>query len=253
MSSLSSPARSREEIVRVPDRDALARAAAEHFVRLAHERIAAQRRFSVALSGGSTPRDLYTLLATPEFAKQVTWAQVHFFWGDERAVAPEDNASNYRMAYETLLAHVPVPPANVHRMLAEKEPEQAALDYAQTLQDFFRPAPGTLPRFDLILLGLGENGHTASLFPHTQVLRNQIDWVAAEYVPELSMYRITLTAPVINAAANILFLVSGPEKAKTVRAVLRGAFSPEKLPAQLIHAVNGQTVWLIDQPAAANL
>lgn len=249
------------EIVVLPDRAALARKAASRFVALAQEAIAARGKFSVALSGGSTPRDLYALLAAPEFAPQVDWTRVHFFWGDERAVPPDHPDSNYRRVNETLLAHVPVPPQNVHRILAEQPPADAAREYEKTLRAFFTLSPakrgragvGALPRLDLVLLGLGANGHTASLFPHTQVFHETTHWVAAEYIDEVKMWRITLTASVINAAANILFLVAGADKAATVRAVLRGAYRPDDLPAQLIQPANGRAVWLLDRDAASQI
>ncbi len=249
-------------IVIVSDRVALARNAAQRFVALARESIAARGRFAVALSGGSTPRDLYVLLALPEFAAQIDWARVHFFWDDERAVPPDHPDSNYRMAYETLLSRVQPPALNVHRIPAEHKPADAAHTYEETLQKFFEPqrTQGTqrqtsvvdLPRFDLILLGLGANGHTASLFPHTQILNETQRWVAAEYIAEVKMWRITLTASVINAAANILWLVAGADKAATVRAVLRGAYRPDDLPAQLIQPTNGRAVWLLDREAASH-
>ncbi len=259
------------EIVVLPDRAALARKAASRFVALAQEAIAARGKFSVALSGGSTPRDLYALLATPDAqrAARVDWSRVYFFWGDERAVPPDHPDSNYRMVNGVLLVHVPVPPQNVHRIRAELPPADAARAYEQTLREFFQPqsTQGTqretsvpsvssvadLPLFDLVLLGLGTNGHTASLFPHTQVLHETTRWVAAEYIDEVKMWRITLTAPVINAAANILFLVAGADKAATVRAVLRGAYRPDDLPAQLIQPTNGRAVWLMDRDAASQI
>jgi 6-phosphogluconolactonase len=250
------------EIVIVSDRAALARDAAQRFVALARESIAARERFTVALSGGSTPRDLYVLLATPEFSALVDWSRVHFFWGDERAVPPDHPDSNYRMVYEALLSRVNPPASNVHRIRAELPPADAAREYEQALREFFCPHPspplsktgeGTWPRFDLILLGLGANGHTASLFPHTHVLHEIARWVAAEYIDEIKMDRITLTAPVINAAANILFLVAGADKAATVRAVLRGAYRPDELPAQLIQPTSGHVVWLLDREAASQL
>jgi 6-phosphogluconolactonase len=251
------------EIIRVPDRAALARQAAARFAALAREAMTARGRFAVALSGGSTPRDLYARLATPEFATQVDWARVHFFWGDERAVPPDHPDSNYRMAYETLLARVQPPAQNIHRIRAELPPADAARAYEETLRGFFEP-PGTprqisansgvdLPRFDLILLGLGANGHTASLFPHAQLLHETTRWVAAEYIDEVKMWRITLTAPVINAAMNIVWLVVGADKAPTVRAVLRGEYRPDDLPAQLIQPTHGRAVWLLDQAAAGEL
>jgi 6-phosphogluconolactonase len=250
------------EIVVLPDRAALARKAASRFIALAQEAIAARGKFSVALSGGSTPRDLYALLATPDAqrAARVDWSRVYFFWGDERAVPPDDPDSNYRMVDEAFLSRVQPPARNIHRIRAELPPEDAARAYEQTLREFFSPSPAErgrdgegVPRFDLILLGLGANGHTASLFPHTQVLHETTRWVAAEYIDEVKMWRITLTAPVINAAANILFLVAGADKAATVRAVLRGAYRPDDLPAQLIQPTNGRAVWLMDRDAASQI
>ncbi len=255
------------EIVVLPDRAALAREAAMRFVALAREAITARTlsgvegRFAVALSGGSTPRELYAFLATPEFSSQIDWARVHFFWGDERAVPPDHPDSNYRMAYETLLSRVQLPAQNVHRILAEQPPTDAAREYEETLRTFFAPSPakrgragvGVLPRFDLILLGLGANGHTASLFPHTQVLHETARWVAVSYIDEVKMWRITMTAPVINAAANVLWLVAGADKAATVRAVLRGEYRPDDLPAQLIQPISGRAVWLLDRQAASGL
>jgi 6-phosphogluconolactonase len=240
-------------LVRVDDRRALARNAAQRFTLAAERAMEAHGYFSVALSGGSTPRDLYALLATPEFAEHIDWEHVHLFWGDERAVPPDDAQSNFRMVEQTLLAHVPIPSENVHRIAGEEEPARAARAYADELRSFFKPAENELPHFDLMLLGLGENGHTASLFPHTAVLHNTTDWVAAEYIPEVGMNRITLTAPVINASENILFLVAGAEKATVVRAVLRGEYRPEDLPSQLINPKEGSLVWLLDRAAAAQL
>ncbi len=255
------------EIVILPDRAALAGNAADRFVRIAQQAIAARRRFSVALSGGSTPRDLYVLLASPEYAQQIDWARVHFFWGDERAVPPDHPDSNYRMANETLLSRVPVPIQNVHRILAEKNPDDAARDYEQTLREFFEnplPSPSPVsrgkegvgvgpPRVDLILLGLGADGHTASLFPHTPARRETARWVIAYFVDKAKKNRITLTAPVINAAENILFLVAGVDKTQAVRAVLRGDYRPDDLPAQLIQPTHGRMVWLLDREAASAL
>ena len=215
----------------------------------------------MALSGGSTPRDLYALLASPEFAAQVDWTRVHFYWGDERAVPPDHPDSNYRMTQEVLLSRVHPPPENVHRILAELPPADAARAYETTIHETLfqspdrqgKDPPGKYPRFDLVLLGLGANGHTASLFPHTAVLHEATRWVAAEYVEEVKMYRITLTAPAINAAENILFLVAGADKAVTVRAVLYGEYRPEELPAQLIRPSAGHIVWLLDRDAANQL
>ncbi|MBI5651066.1 MAG: 6-phosphogluconolactonase [Chloroflexi bacterium] len=261
------------EIEIFSDRAALTRDAARRFVACARDVIAArilsggEGYFSVALSGGSTPRDLYALLATPEFSMQVDWARVHIFFGDERAVPPDHADSNFKMANDVLLARVPLPAQNVHRIRTELAPDEAAREYERELRDFFVNSTlrvsGTersgveskdvLPRFDLVLLGLGANGHTASLFPRTRVLREQARWVAAEYIDEIKMNRITLTAPVINASANILWLVAGADKAATVRAVLRGAYCPDDLPAQLIAPRDARVVWLMDRDAAREL
>jgi 6-phosphogluconolactonase len=239
-------------IVVWPDRAALAQDAAERFVHHAAQAIAARGRASIALSGGSTPRDLFVRLARPEMAARVDWARVHLFWGDERAVPPDDPASNYRMAREALLAHVPAPPQNVHRIPAERPAAQAARDYEIELRAFFEPG-AAWPRFDLILLGLGSNGHTASLFPHTRLLDEASRWVASEYIAEVAMDRITLSAPAINAARAILFLVTGADKAETARAVITGQETVADLPARLIRPGDGEFVWLLDREAAAAL
>lgn len=247
------------EIFIFPDRAALMRFAAWRFVTAARQAIAASGRFAVALSGGSTPRDLYTLLATPEFATQVDWARVHIFWGDERAVPPDHLNSNFRMVRAALLWKIPLPPGNIHRVHTGLAPEDAARTYESELRKFFTPTPvhsneqgrEEIGKFDLILLGLGSNGHTASLFPHTKILHETQRWVAAEYIDEVKMWRITLTVPTINAAKNIVWLVAGADKADTVREVLHGAYRPDDLPAQLIQPQDGRAVWLLDDQAGA--
>lgn len=238
------------ELLIYSDREALSRAAAERFVEFGQDAAAARGVFAVTLSGGSTPRQTYEKLASDEFRSRVDWRRAHFFWGDERAVPPDHPQSNYRMAYEALLSRVPVPQSNIHRIPAEKTPEVAASEYEQTLRDFWG---NTLPRFDLVLLGLGTNGHTASLFPYTSVLRERTRWCAAVWVPELDASRITLTAPVLNHAANVSFVVAGRDKAAILREVLRGAFDPERLPAQYIRPDEGKLLWLVDEAAASGL
>jgi 6-phosphogluconolactonase len=228
-----------------------AQAAAE-FVRLANERSATAGRFAVALSGGSTPRALYSLLAGAEFQSQVPWHRVHFFWGDERCVPPDHPDSNYRMAFETLLSKAPVPEENIHRIEAELVPEIAAAGYEQTIRDFFRLSGSDWPRFDLIFLGLGDDGHTASLFPGSEALHENKRLVVAAYVEKLKTYRITLTLPVLNRAANIFFLVAGASKAAILRDVLQRE-SSKNLPAQQIDPPNGRLIWFVDQAAAAYL
>ncbi len=243
------------EIVALPDRAALAEQAAERFVSIARNAMAVREMFTVALSGGSTPRDLYALLATPKFSTQIQWTYTHVFFGDERAVPPHHPDSNYRMANEALISKIPIPQENVHRILGESKPDDAARVYEQILREFFAPTLSRVgvPRFDLILLGLGADGHTASLFPHTPALRETARWVIAYFVDETKKNRITLTAPVINAAENILFLVAGAEKVQAVRAVLRGDYRPDDFPAQLIQPTQGRVVWLLDREAASAL
>lgn len=254
------------DIVVFPDRSALARSAATRFVAIAQSAIRARGKFTVALSGGSTPRDLFTLLATQEFASQIDWSRTHLFWGDERGVPPDHPDSNFKMANDTLISRVPVPAENVHRIHAEIAPEDAAREYAETIRKFWdteRISPQSpltkgdtgdrIPAFDLVLLGLGPDAHTASLFPHTPALHETARWVVAQYVDKLKTDRITFTPPLINAAKNILFLVAGADKANAVQAVWRGKYSPDEFPAQLIQPTKGIVVWLLDQAASANL
>ena len=222
--------------------DELARAAAKHFV--------ARSPLTVALSGGSTPKLLYHLLADPNkpFREQVAWPTIHFFWSDERHVPPDHPDSNYRMANEALLSHVPVTKENVHRIPSENPTAaEAARDYEQTLIDV---SNSTLPRLDLILLGLGPDGHTASIFPGSEVLHETNRLVAAPWVEKLKTYRITMTLPLINNAASVLFLVSGSEKAEIVHDVLEG---PKQYPAQYVNPTNGELLWMLDKDAAAKL
>jgi len=213
----------------------LARGAAEHFVALAQK-----DGFTVALSGGSTPKMLYQMLAE-EFREQVPWSSTHFFWSDERHVPPDHPDSNYRMAHEALLSHVPVPANNVHRVHSENpSAQEAAGEYEQTI----------VPRIDLILLGLGTDGHTASIFPGSDVLHETKRLVAAPWVEKLNTYRITMTLPLLNNGASIVFLVSGAEKAEIVRQVLEG---PKKYPAQFVQPVNGELLWMLDRDAASQI
>ena len=234
------------EIRIYPDTDHLARAAAEGFVALAAEAVAARGQFSVALAGGSTPRAAYALLA----AEEVDWSRVHVFWGDERCVPPDHPDSNYRLAREALLDHVSLPAGNVHRMRGEMEPEAAAQAYAAELRAFF----GTQwPSFDLVLLGMGNDGHIASLFPGSAALRETARPVVAVTVEyqDRPAHRVTLTLPAINAARQVLFLVTGAAKAETLWAVLEGP--AERFPAQLIRPTSEQLTWLVDTTAASRL
>jgi 6-phosphogluconolactonase len=235
----------------------IAQAAASEFIHQTAEAVRTKGFFTVALSGGSTPKSLYSLLASESksaFRAQVQWNKVHFFWGDERHVPPDHPDSNYRMAYEVMLSKVPVPPENVHRIKAENpDAGRVAEDYEQVLREFFRLELGQLPRFDLILLGMGPDGHTASLFPGTDVILERKRYVAAPWVEKFNAYRITLTPPALNNAACVIFLVTGEEKAETLRVVLQGDYQPERFPAQLIRPTNGRLLWLVDQAAACLL
>lgn len=224
-----------------PDTASLARAAAGQFVTLAAETIAARGRFLVALAGGATPRAAYELLAREELAAGVDWPHVHVFWGDERCVPPDHPASNYGMARAVLLDQVPIPDDNVHRIAGELYPHAAAVAYQRELEETL----GEQGRFDLILLGLGADGHTASLFPNTTALWERERWVLPVYVEKLSAWRVTLTLPIINTARHVVFLVSGAGKAEALARVRAG----EPLPAGLVHPLAGRLLWLVDQDA----
>jgi 6-phosphogluconolactonase len=237
------------EIRTYPDAASLARAAAKHFVTLATAAIAARGRFAVALSGGSTPRATYALLASDEFTTRVDWPRVHVFWGDERCVPPDHPDSNYRMAREALLDKIPIPTENVHRIRGELAPDEAAAAYQAELEAVL----GAGGRFDLILLGMGGDGHTASLFRGAAALHEGARWVVAHYVDKLAAWRVTLTPAAINAAAQVTFVVSGAGKAERLREVLARPYQPDVLPAQIVRPTDGRLLWLVDAAAAAHL
>ena len=232
------------------DLETLSKAAARIFVEEVARATAVRGRFAVALSGGSTPRRTYELLAGPPFRDVVNWPQVFIFWGDERGVPPGDPRSNYRMAWEAFLRRVPIPPENLHPMAAFPSVEMGARDYEAKIRAFFDFG---VPSFDLVFLGLGEDGHTASLFPWTAVLGEERRWVAAVSLPEPQVSRVTLTPGTFNQAARVMFLVGGAAKAKILQEVLEGPQDPRRLPAQLIHPLTGELLWLVDQEAAALL
>jgi 6-phosphogluconolactonase len=227
----------------------LSREAADLFVGLAREATRDKGRFTVALSGGSTPQALYKLLSSSDLRERVDWSKTIFFFGDERCVPPDSPESNFRMAYETLLEPLGIDGANVFRWKAEEtSPEAAAEEYEAELARSF----GTeRPAFDLVLLGMGSDGHTASLFPHTVALNEQERNAVANWVPKLNAYRLTFTYPILNAAANVVFLVSGSDKAAVLRDVLYGPKRPDDLPSQGIQPQNGKLTWLIDDAAAS--
>jgi 6-phosphogluconolactonase len=231
----------------------LFRAAAEEFIRAANEAVAQRKRFAVALSGGSTPRNLYTLLAA-NAASSLPWDQMFFFFGDERHVPPDHPDSNYRMANESLFSKAPIPAANIFRVPTENPDASAAAGaYEETLCNFFALSPGEFPRFDLILLGMGPDGHTASLFPETAALEEKSRLVVANWVEKLKTNRITLTLPVLNAARCVAFLVSGTDKAPALHEVLEGTAPGEKYPSKLVHPSEGKVIWFVDRAAASQL
>lgn len=230
----------------------LFRCGAEEFVRIAKDSFEDRGVFNVVLSGGSTPRGLFSLLAADEALRaQVQWRKANFFWGDERHVPPDHPDSNFGMANEVLLSKLAVDSKRVWRIKGELEnTETAAEEYERTLIGHFHLADGQLPRFDLVLLGMGPDGHTASLFPGTKALQEQEHLVLSNWVGKFDTDRITMTARVLNNAANIVFLVSGEDKAPALKSVLEGPSEPEQLPAQLIRPVDGRLLWLVDQQAA---
>ena len=234
------------------DADEVARAAALRFVELARATINSKGRFSVALAGGSTPKRIYELLASGEFAAQLYWPGVHVFFGDERCVPPDDADSNYRMANEALLSRVALPAENVHRMRGEGDAVANARLYEDELRGFFGD-DAKWPEFDLVMLGMGDDGHTASLFPGTHALDVRAAWVAANPVEKFEAYRITLTAAAINHARHVMFIVTGAGKAERLREVIHGAHDPHRLPAQLIQPPAGALAWFLDAAAAAKL
>jgi 6-phosphogluconolactonase len=238
-----------------PDKSAIFAAAADEFVKLGREAIKSGGRFTVALSGGSTPRGMYELLAAEPHKSQVDWSKVQFFWGDERSVPPDDKDSNYRMANEAMLAKLPLASGQVHRMEAERaDRDQAARDYqAEIARVFGIAADGPPPVFDLILLGMGPEGHTASLFPHTTALHETERWVVVNFVPKFKTDRMTFTTPILNRAANVVFLIAGADKAESLAEVLEGARNPEEYPSQLIQPDPGRLLFLMDSAAAAKL
>jgi 6-phosphogluconolactonase len=224
----------------------VATALAQQFVAAAHTAIGARGRFAVALAGGTTPKAAYALLTEPPYAKAIDWHAVHVFFGDERCVPPEDAQSNYRMARETFLQALAIPDAQIHRMRGEAEPQQAANDYRRDLLAVL----GAQPRMDLVMLGMGPDGHTASLFPGTDPLTEDAALVRAVFAPAQQQWRITLTPQVINASHAVVFAVEGAVKAKTLAAVREGPYDPITFPAQIVAPSDGTLLWLADDAAA---
>ena len=232
------------------DDESLSQAAAEIFVTLAAKAVETRGRFLTALSGGGTPAGLYRLLAADPYRGQVDWPKTYVFWGDERCVPPDEEGSNYHQAMDILLSHVPIPDENILRIKGELEPAQASDDYAQALKRF--AAPGLdWPRFDLVPLGMGADGHTASLFPGSEVLPNSPTLAVTAHYQGRPANRVTLTPLVFNAAHNIMFLVTGANKAASLDQVLNGEHHPKQYPAQRIRPTDGEVIWLVDEAAAS--
>jgi 6-phosphogluconolactonase len=237
-----------------PDAVALNNAGAAEFSRAAREAVATRGRFAVALAGGSTPKGTYQQLAAEErnAASRLPWDRIHVFFGDERCVPPDHPDSNFRMASETLLSRVPIPPGNVHRFRGEDDPARAAAEADRDLREGFGTGAEPL-RFDLILMGMGPDGHTASLFPGTEALRETVRLAVANSVPKLNAHRLTLTFPVLNHALEIVFLVAGTEKAKVLEETLRPSPDAPAHPARLVRPTQGQLLWLVDEAAVGEL
>lgn len=239
-----------ENNIQIFDAGELAKAVAEFIIKIANEAIDTSGRFVISLSGGHTPETLYSVLCTEPYQGRIAWDKTFVFWGDERCV-PSDNAqNNTRMAKIFLLDHVDIPQSNIYPVPVDLPPEKAGAAYENSIKQFFGSEE---PCFDLILLGLGENGHTASLFPGTDVLSEHTHLIKEVYVQEQSMYRITMTATLINQAGNIIFLVAGDSKSEILNTVLTAPYQPDKYPAQLIKPVDGNLYWFVDSKAAALL
>jgi len=234
------------------DTDTLSHEAAQYIVRVATESIASHRHFTLALSGGSTPKKLYTLLGEEPYRSQIDWALVDIFWSDERCVPPDSEDSNYLMARQVLLSKIPIPANQIHRMPAD-QPDRDAASYAYTLEMQQTIGSDGVPSFDLIQLGMGPEGHTASLFPHQPSLHEQQRLVMPVSVPKPPPARLTFTPRLLNAAKHVLFLVTGAEKQDAVKAVLEDDYQPDEYPAQIVQPSKGEVSWMLDTAAAAKL
>lgn len=231
----------------------VAKAAAELFTTAVTSAANARGVARVAISGGTTPKAMFALLASEPFLKRVPWDKLDLYWVDERCVGPEDADSNYRMTREALLSKVPLPAERIHRMEGELKPEEAAARYEAAIRNGFRLEGAETPTFDLVLLGMGDDGHTASLFPHTEALNEMSHIVVANHVPQKDTWRITLTWPVINQGREVAFLIEGAAKAQVLHEVFQGAYQPETYPSQIIRPASGKLTLLLDAAAAAKL
>lgn len=239
------------EVVIARDIEDLSRQAAGFVIGLLKNLAEAKEHVAIALSGGTTPKRLYELLSTVSFHNEIPWNQVHLFWGDERFVPLDHPYSNYRIAYDTLISKIQIPQENVHPMPCEKaDPQVAAYEYEERLRRFFGSPSKGWPQFDLVLLGVGVDGHTASLFPGSSLLKEKRRWVAAPYVKRLNAYRLTLTLPVLNNADQIIFLVAGKEKAQIMKGLFAADNTRAGLPVHLIRPSHGKLLFFLDESAA---
>jgi 6-phosphogluconolactonase len=242
------------DVMVFPDLDAAAAAAAERFADVCDRATAARGACGIALSGGDTPKPLFARLAGPSYRGRIPWDRLQVFWGDERCVPPDDPRSNFKLANDLLLSSVPVPASQIHRMPGDTaDHAAAAAGYADMLRAHLPHTADGWPRFDFVLLGLGANAHTASLFPHTPAVHERERAVVAQFVDEVGMWRMTLTVPVLRRAAETVFLVSGASKADAVRAALEGPQDGDAVPASLIRPIDGRVAWMLDAPAASRL
>ena len=248
------PAAAKREVQIFPDSASLTRRAAEEFLKSVTEAVAQKGSFTVALAGGSTPKALYSQLADDPLRSQIPWDKLHFFFGDERHAPPDGDESNFRMVNEALFSKGVIRPEQIARIKGEyTDTEKAAVEYEQALRAYFKLKDGEYPRFDLVLLGMGEEGHTLSLFPGTKALHATNRIVVRNWVGKLYTERITLTATAANQASRVIFMVTRADKARALKAVLEGPYEPEQLPAQLIQPAGGKLLWLVDQAAGSML
>lgn len=231
------------------DGEALSQAAAQWIARRIGATLRSGSRFTIALSGGSTPKRLHQILAAAPYTDQIDWSKLHVFWGDERAVPFEDSRNNAKMAFDTLLNFVPVPPAQIHVMRTDISPEQSAMEYEKILHQYFDKTPYS---FDLVLLGMGDDGHTLSLFPGMPIVHEKTAWAKSFWLPAQDMSRITLTSTIVNRSAAVAFLTEGSKKTHALKEVLEGAYDPDQYPSQEIKP-GGELHWFVDEAAAAGL
>jgi 6-phosphogluconolactonase len=234
------------QIHKETDPSSLSQHAAQWIISQMERKLLTQDRFTWVLSGGNTPKMLYTLMASPAYRHKIPWGKLHLFWGDERDVPFEDPGNNGRMAYDAMIANVPIPAEQVHYIRTDVSPQQSATDYDRVLQSYFGEQGNT---FDLVLLGMGDNGHTLSLFPGQPVVHEKKAWTFAYWLESQKMYRITMTAPVVNRASQIAFLVTGKDKTAVLHEVLYGPYNPDVYPAQIIKPVSGELHWFVDKEA----